>query len=41
MKDPLKYMSAEERQLVEKIVVYQDKFELPSDEDIKNIAVRL
>ena len=39
VKDPLSHISAQERDLIEKIVVYQDKFELPNENDIKNISV--
>ena len=37
--DPLNYISNDERELIERIVYFQDKYELPSEHDVKNVAV--
>ena len=37
--NPLDYISSEERELIESIVIYQDKYELPTDSDIKKLEV--
>ena len=37
--NPLDYVSSEHRELIEKLVHYQEKFELPSEDDIRKISV--
>ncbi len=37
--NPLDTLSEEHRELIEKLVVYQDKYELPSQDDIDRLAV--
>lgn len=37
--NPLDYMTSEQRSLIEKLVIYQDKFELPSDDDVCRVSV--
>ena len=41
MPDPLNYISNDERELIERIVYFQDKYELPSEHDVKNVAVNI
>ena len=41
MPDPLNYISSEEKELIERIVFFQDKYELPSENDVKNVAVSI
>ena len=37
--NPLDYLPSEERELIESIVIFQDKYELPSDSDVKKLQV--
>ena len=37
--DPLEALCADHQELLEKIVLYQDEFELPSEEDVKRVSV--
>ena len=37
--DPLEALTSDQKQLLEKIVLYQDEFELPNDEDVKRVSV--
>ena len=37
--DPLELLSIDQRELLEKIVLYQDEFELPNEEDVKRVSV--
>ncbi|ELT98532.1 hypothetical protein CAPTEDRAFT_125155 [Capitella teleta] len=36
--NPLDYISSEHRKLIEQLVLYQEKFELPSEKDLANIS---
>ncbi len=38
--NPLEVLSEEYREIVEKLVLYQDKYELPSEDDVARLAVR-
>ena len=37
--DPLEALTSDQKQLLEKIVLYQDEFELPNEEDVKRVSV--
>ncbi len=37
--NPLEVLSEEYREIVEKLVLYQDKYELPSEDDVARLAV--
>ena len=37
--NPLEHLDDEYRQLLERVVTYQDQYELPSDDDVKKITV--
>ena len=39
VKDPLEALTADQKILLEKIVLYQDEFELPNEEDVKRVSV--
>ena len=39
--NPLEQMPQEQREMLEKLVVYQDEFELPREEDLQKISVSM
>jgi len=40
-RSPLQLLNEEQRDLVSLLVAYQDKYELPTEEDIRKVSVRL
>ena len=39
--NPMDHISPDERELVEKIVLYQEEFELPKEEDVQKLTVSI